>query len=445
MNDTTSSSEPTGPESPPPHSGTAGGGPSGPSGRRPRRWSRRGWVWLVVVLVIGVAVVLIAERHHPKAAPGNASTRPGGPGASRAQPVTAATASTHDVPIYLIGLGTVTPTDSVTVRSRVDGQLLRVLFKEGQLVKAGALLAELDPRPFQVQLEQARGQLARDEALLANARVDLRRYQTLFAQDSIAKQTLDTQAALVRQYEAAVKIDQGAVDSARLNLVYTRILSPVTGRVGLRLVDPGNIVHAADTTGIVLVNAMQPINVLFSVPEDRVPDIMARLEAGSTLKAEAYDRTRQKLLATGTLLTIDNQIDPTTGTVRLKASFPNEGYRLFPQQFVNAQLLLDTLRGATLVPTAAIQYGVKGTFVYVVNANKTVSVRPVTTGPTYEELTVISRGVEPGEQVVTEGTDKLTDGAPVTLPGHPPAPQPGIGGSGAVDGGPGGARPDGGR
>lgn len=383
--------------------------------------------------------MIVFQRRHERVTPGDASARQGGAGKgrgqARAQPVVAAAASTHDVPVYLVGLGAVTPTDSVTVRSRVDGQLMRVLFKEGQLVQAGDLLAEIDPRPYQVQLEQARGQMARDEALLANSRVDLRRYQTLYAQDSVAKQTLDTQAALVRQYQAALKSDQAAIDSAKLNLAYTRIVSPVTGRVGIRLVDPGNIVHATDTTGIVIVNALQPINVLFSVPEDRVPDIMARLEAGRTLKAEAYDRARQKLLATGTLLTIDNQIDPTTGTVRLKASFPNHDYKLFPQQFVNAQLLLDTLRDATLVPTAAIQYGVQGTFVYVVNANKTVSVRPVKTGPTYQDSTVVSEGVEPGQQVVIEGTDKLTDGASITLTSSQTHQGPGVGGSGAVDGG----------
>ncbi|WPB79989.1 MdtA/MuxA family multidrug efflux RND transporter periplasmic adaptor subunit [Archangium violaceum] len=439
---TTPSSEPT--------PGTAGGGPSGPPGPPPKPRRRRQWRGLVLLglLVIVAAAVLTSKGRRDHASPDHAGARQGGPGAARgaprAQQVVTATASTHDVPVHLIGLGTVTPTDSVTVRSRVDGQLLRVLFKEGQLVKAGDLLAVIDPRPYQVQLEQARGQYARDEALLANARVDLRRYQTLFAQDSVARQTLDTQAALVRQYEAAVKSDQGAIDAAKLNLVYTRILSPVTGRVGLRLVDPGNIVHATDTTGIVVVNALQPITVVFSVPEDRVPDILTRLEAGRTLKVEAYDRTRQKLLANGTLLTLDNQIDPTTGTVKLKASFPNLDYRLFPQQFVNAQLLLDTLRDATLVPTAAIQYGVQGTFVYVVNANKTVSVRPVTTGPTYEDSTVVSRGVEPGQQVVTEGTDKLTDGASVTLMGPPTSHAPGVGGSGAVDGGSSETRPDGG-
>lgn len=438
---TTPSSEPT--------PGTAGGGPSGPPGPPPKPRRRRQWRWLVLIglLVIVAAAVLTSKRRRDHASPDHAGARQGGPGAARGAPrapqVVTATASTHDVPVHLIGLGTVTPTDSVTVRSRVDGQLLRVLFKEGQLVKAGDLLAVIDPRPYQVQLEQARGQYARDEALLANARVDLRRYRTLFAQDSVARQTLDTQAALVRQYEAAVKSDQGAIDAAKLNLVYTRILSPVTGRVGLRLVDPGNIVHATDTTGIVVVNALQPITVVFSVPEDRVPDILTRLEAGRTLKVEAYDRTRQKLLANGTLLTLDNQIDPTTGTVKLKASFPNLDYRLFPQQFVNAQLLLDTLRDATLVPTAAIQYGVQGTFVYVVNANKTVSVRPVTTGPTYEDSTVVS-GVEPGQQVVTEGTDKLTDGASVTLMGPPASRAPGVGGSGAVDGGSGETQPDGG-
>ncbi|WP_158501576.1 MdtA/MuxA family multidrug efflux RND transporter periplasmic adaptor subunit [Vitiosangium sp. GDMCC 1.1324] len=405
-------------------------------------------MWLVLCLIV-VAAAIAYERHRNNVASGNTSARQGGRGPAqgqqRAQPVVAATAATHDVPVYLTGLGSVTPTDSVVVRSRVDGQLMRVMFKEGQLVEAGDLLAEIDPRPFRVQLEQAQGQLFRDEALLANARVDLLRYQTLYAQDSVAKQQLDTQAALVRQYEGVVKTDQAAVDSAKLNLIYTRITTSVGGRVGLRQVDPGNIVHATDTNGIVIVNALQPINVVFSVPEDHVPDILAKLAAGQTLKAEAYDRARKQLLATGTLLTLDNQIDSTTGTIKLKASFPNHDFRLFPQQFVNAQLLIDTLHGATIIPTAAIQYGVQGTFVYVINANKTVHVRPVTTGPAYEDNTVVLRGLEPDEQVVIEGADKLTDGASITLLGpHQASQPPGVGGSGAVDGGQGGPPRDGG-
>jgi membrane fusion protein, multidrug efflux system len=383
---------------------------------------------------LGVGLFLFSRHRTPPVAAGPGA-HGAGHGAARAQVVVAATASTAEVPIYLSGLGTVTPTDSVTVRSRVDGQLMRIAFTEGQLVKAGELLAELDPRPYQIQVAQARGQLARDQALLKNARIDLQRYQTLFSQDSVARQTLDTQAALVRQYEATLQVDEAAVSSAELNLVYTRITSPTSGRVGLRQVDPGNIVYASDTTGIVVVNALQPITVIFSVPEGRVPEVLARINQGQTLKAEAYDRARQQLLAAGTLLTIDNRIDPTTGTVRLKAVFPNHDYTLFPQQFVNARLLINTLHGATVVPTAAIQNGVKGSFVYVIRDDHKVGVRGVKTGPAFGEDTVITEGLKPGEHVVTEGSDKLTEGASVTTHPAPSRQAPGVGGSGSGGGG----------
>ncbi|RJS19633.1 multidrug transporter subunit MdtA [Corallococcus sp. H22C18031201] len=414
--------------------------PSGPSLREKPR--RRLWLWWLVglggVVVVGV---LLARRHEASSAAKAAGARDTG----KPQPVVSAVARTRDVPVHLAGLGAVTPTSTVTVRTRVDGQLMRVAFREGQLVKEGQLLAEIDPRPFQVQLEQALGQLRRDEALLANARVDLRRYTTLFSQDSVSQQTLQTQRALVHQYEGNVKADQGTVASARLNLTYARVTSPVSGRVGLRLVDPGNIVHAADANGLVVVNTEQPIAVIFSVPEDRVPELLSRLATGQTLAVRAFDRTGTKLLANGTLLTVDNQIDPTTGTVRLKATFPNSDFALFPQQFVNAWLMIDTLRGATVVPTAAIQHGVNGAFVYRVQSNDTVQVVPVKTGPSDGDDTVASTGLQPGDLVVVEGADKLTNGAPVKLQSREPGPA--VGGSGR-DGGqeePAGVAPDGGR
>lgn len=329
-------------------------------------------------------------------------------------PVVVASVLKADMPIYVSALGAVTPTYNVTVKTQINGQLLRVLFKEGQMVKTGELLAEIDPRPYQAQLTQFEGQLARDSALLANAVIDLKRYETLFKQDSVSQQTLETQKWLVKQYEGNIKLDQGQIESVKVNLIYCEITSPIDGRVGLRLVDPGNFVQTSDTTGLFVINTLQPITVIFSIPEDNLPRVMQKIAVGKTLQVEAYDRTQNTLLETGKLLTIDNQIDPTTGTVKIKAEFDNKNNILFPNQFVNVQLLVDTLSDATVVPTAAIQNGAKGTFIFLVNDNQTVSIRPVTVIATNKDSSAITTGIMPGKLVVIEGTDKLTDGVAIT-------------------------------
>jgi len=389
-------------------------GQATPTGARRRRWP-----WLVLVVALGAGAYFGYRYFAP--APESATTtgRPGGPGGPpRATPVVAVPARTGDVDVYLNGLGTVTPVRTVTVRTRVDGELMRVLFQEGQLVKAGELLAEIDPRAFQVQLTQAEGQMLRDRALLDNARLDLERYRTLFTQDSIAKQQVDTQDALVRQYEGAVKIDQGQIDNARLQLTYARIVAPIDGRIGLRLVDPGNIVHAGDANGLVVITQLAPIGVVFPVPQDNLPAVMKRVQSGEKLPVEAWDREMKTRLANGVLASVDNLVDPTTGTVKLKAQFPNDDNALFPNQFVNVRMKLDTVRDATVIPAAAVQRGAQGMFVYVVEGQK-AKLRAVKLGVADGGRLAIAEGLAPGEIVVTDGIDRLRDGAPVEVTGRP--------------------------
>jgi len=361
-----------------------------------------------VAVVALVVLVLWARRLVTGAAPR-------GPATERAVPVGVEPARTGDIAIHLDGIGTVTPRATVTVHTRVDGELVAVHFREGQTVARGDLLVEIDPRPFQVQLDQAEGQLARDEALLTNAKVDVARYRGLSKTDAIPKQQLDTQEALVRQDEAAIVIDHGQIEAAKLNLVYSRVTSPVDGRIGLRLVDPGNIVHASDTGGLAVVTQLRPIDVIFTLPEDSLPDVLAKVRAGERLAVEALDREKSRQLARGTLLTLDNTIDPTTGTVRLKAEFPNEDEALFANQFVNARLELEVRHGVTLVPEAAVQRGTQGTFVWVMKDDDTVEMRPVTLGVTEGAVAAVDKGLNPGERVVVDGAEGLRPGARVAL------------------------------
>jgi multidrug efflux system membrane fusion protein len=374
---------------------------------------RRRWTWVLVVALL-IAIALGTWYWWPKPAETPAAKGRFDP-STRALPVVAAPAKKGNIDVYLNALGTVTPRNIVTVHPRVDGQLMSVAFREGQLVKAGDLLAEIDPRPFQVQLTQALGQMAKDQALLKNAQLDLERYRTLLAQDSISKQQVDTQEALVRQYEGAVQSDQGAIDSARLQLTYARVTAPIGGRVGLRQVDPGNVVHASDTTGLVVITQLQPSTVIFPIPEDNVPRVMKRMQDGEAVVVDAWDRDQKTKLATGKLLTVDNQIDTTTGTVKLKAEFANDNLALFPNQFVNVRMLVQTLPDATLIPTAAVQRGAPGTFVYVVKEDQSVAVTTVKLGPVQGEITAIASGLAPGDVVVIDGADKLREGAKVEL------------------------------
>jgi membrane fusion protein, multidrug efflux system len=376
-------------------------------------WLKHWWIWLPAAMLLGIVA-------YSQLTKGRAAEGTGRPGTALNQPsvaVTAAAAKKGDIGIYLTGLGAVTPVSTVTVKTRVDGELMKVYYKEGQIVKKGQLLVEIDPRPYQAQLTQAQGQMTRDQALLRNAQIDLQRYKVLSGQDSIAEQQYATQKSLVRQLEGTVKFDQGQIDNAKLQLIYSRITAPSSGRIGLRPVDPGNIVHATDTTGLAVITQLEPITVIFTIPEDNLPAVLARLNAGERLPVDAYNREQTKKIATGSLLTIDNQVDPNSGTVRFRAEFPNRDHALFPNQFVNARLLLETRRGVTLVPTAAIQRSPQGTFVYLVNADQTVTVRQVRPGPSEGDETAMDEGLAPGDLVVVEGTERLREGSKVELKG----------------------------
>jgi multidrug efflux system membrane fusion protein len=341
----------------------------------------------------------------------------GGRGGGRGGPSQVVGTVTHtgNIGVYFTGLGTVTPIYTVNVRARVDGELMKVNYREGDMVKAGQLLAEIDERPFQVQLEQAEGTMARDEALLNNARIDLLRYEKLLKQNAIQEQIYTTQKATVGQLEGEVKTDKGAVDSAKLQLVYCKITAPITGRIGLRLIDPGNIVHAADANGLLVITQIEPISVLFTITQDQLQEVLRRMAAHQKLATFAYDREGQTQIAKGSLTTVDNQIDPSTGTLRLRATFDNTGGKLFPNQFVNVRLLVQEKRGVVLLPTAAIQRTTSRTFVYVVKPDSTVEIRPITEGVVEGDESEITSGLQAGETVVLMGVDKLEEGAHVRV------------------------------
>lgn len=374
--------------------------------QRPRH--RRRWVWSIAAcLLLGATVFVVQRRTAARSAESKTSPTP------PALSVATVAAHTGDIGIYVNGLGAVTPIYTVAVKSRVDGQLVSVNYKEGQMVHQGDLLAEIDPRPFQAQLTQTEGQYARDKALLENAHVDLERYQAAFSRNAIPKQTLDTQVATVHQFEGTVKLDEGLLDNAKVQLAYCHINAPISGRVGLRLVDPGNIVHAADTNPLVVITQLQPITVVFSVAEDYLPQIQQQLNQDKHLTVEALDRAQLKKIATGTLLTLDNQIDPGTGTVKLKALFTNEDNALFPSQFVNARLLVDTKHGVTLVPAVAVQRNAQGAFVYVVQPDGTAAMRTISVGTIEGDMAAVD-GIQPGETVVADSFNRLQEGTKVT-------------------------------
>ena len=378
---------------------------------------------VLAALLLGL-VMIVRHFHNPPAAVGG----PGGPGGQNGPvPVSVATATVGDIELRIPALGTVTPLATVTVRTQISGILQKIAFTEGQLVHQGELLAQIDPRPYEAALQQMQGNLRRDQALLADAKLDLTRYEGLVKEDSIAVQQLDTQRALVDQYEGTILADEGQVKTAQVNLIYTRITSPITGRVGLRQVDQGNYVTPGDANGVVVVNQVQPITVIFPIPEDNVPALNRRLKDAATLPVEALDRTNSAKLAEGKLLTLDNQIDTTTGTVKLRAQFENLDGALFPNQFVNVQLLQETLQHQIVIPNAAVRRGapngVVGTFVYLVKPDRTVAVQPVTLGVVDGERVAVTAGLVAGAVVVTEGGDRLREGAKVLLPAAagPPA------------------------
>jgi multidrug efflux system membrane fusion protein len=374
----------------------------------PRRSRLRNLLWLLLLVIIIAGIVWWVLNRH-QAAPVSRF------GTGGAQPVGTAAVHAGNMPVIDNALGTVTPLATVTIITQINGQLTEVGFQEGQMVNKGDFLAQIDPRPYQVALEQTQGQLAKDQASLADAQLDLARYAKLVQQNSIATQTLDTQRALVEQDKGTVIADQAAVDVQKLNLVYCHIISPVTGRVGLRQVDPGNYIQTSNASGIVVVTQLQPISVIFTLPEDSLPAVLAKVNAGAKLQAVAFDRSGTTQLETGQLATLDNQIDTTTGTVKLRAIFPNGNLNLFPNQFVNVQLQVDTLQNTNLVPSSAIQRGAPGTFVYLVKPDNTVGIQVVALGPDNGTEVAVTKGLEAGQVVVTDGADRLKDGAKVDI------------------------------
>jgi multidrug efflux system membrane fusion protein len=394
----------------------SGAHPASPAARPKRK--RRWWLWLLLIGLVATA----GYRFYPQVFAGNPKTenkaeKSAGKKGSQAVPVVATAARRSDLPIYLTGLGSVTAYNTVTIRSRVDGELVKVAFTEGQIVHQGDLLAEIDPRPYEAQLAQAEGQLANHAAQLENAKVDLNRYQALDAQRVIPRQQAETQAAMVHQLEGTLKADRGMIQNIALQLNYCHIVAPLTGRIGLRTVDQGNIVHAADPNGLATIAQLQPIAVVFNLAQDNLPQVLNKMRSGQTsgqsLAVEAYDRDLKKKLATGKLLTVDNAIDSSTGTVRFKAEFPNDDGSLFPNQFVNARLLVDTRHGIVTVPAAAIQHSPQSSFVYVVNSDQTVAMRDVVPGAVEGDDAAVDSGLKAGEIVVVDGVDKLQSGTKV--------------------------------
>jgi multidrug efflux system membrane fusion protein len=411
-----------------------------------REPKKRGLIWLIIlILIVAVVGYAVWRVNQPQAPAANAATGRGGAGRGQGRgagaggpsPVTVATVGRANVPVILNGLGNVTAFYTDTVTSRVDGQVMKVDFNEGDLVKSGQTLFEIDPRPYQVTLEQTQGALAHDQAVLNEAQIDYQRYQTAYARNAIAKQQLDDQEQLVAQDQGTVKQDQANVDNAKLSLTFASVTAPITGVAGLRLVDPGNMVHGASGTGLVVITQLQPISVIFTIPEDSLPPVVQKLRSGKHLPVEAYNRDDSQKIASGSLITLDNQIDSTTGTSKLKAVFDNKDNALFPQQFVNIHLLVDTLQNQIVVPNVAVQNGQQGSFVYVVDDGSKVHLRTVQTGVITDKITDILSGLSDGDRVVIDGTDRLVEGATVRVR------RPGDDDSGGAGGG--GGRGRGGR
>jgi len=382
---------------------------------KPEKPARRWWLWLLIMVVLALAAYYFWPKGTGAKVAGTPSRAAGGMRGPLVTPVVAVKARKGDIAVYFDGLGTVTSLYTVSVRSRVDGQLMKILYQEGKIVHQGERLLEIDARPFEAQLTQFEGLLQRDQALLDNARVDLARYETLVKQNAAPEQQLATQQALVEEYAGAVKNDQGQIQAAKLNITYCHIDAPITGSLGLRLVDPGNIVHASDSNGLLVITQVQPISVIFTIAEDRLPTVLQKLRAGQRLEVDAYDHEMKNKIAQGWLATVDNQIDPTTGTVRLRATFDNRDNALFPNQFVNARLLVEEKPGVTLVPNAVIQRGSQSTYIYAVKPDSSVTVRQITVGTTEGDDTEVTSGVSPGDVLVMTGVDKLQEGSKVTV------------------------------